>query len=157
MWRRSRREEVSRRHREKWRKIEHLALQIAPIWDPENVSRWQAIGSHCATLPNLSIDNCHSHLFYSAVEGWVIIVTGIHEEAEDEDIHETFAEYGEIKNIHLNPDRRTGFAKVTRSLSRSTLQEHWLKTTGVCSAGIRLQWGSTRGHRPIGWPDSSRK
>merc|ERR1711956_185959 len=93
-----------------------------------------------------------------SVEGWVIIAAGVHEEAQEDDVYEVFAEFGDIKNLHLNLDRRTGFVKGYCFIEYETKQEAQAAIKGMDSQvlldqKLRVNWAFSKPKREKGRRD----
>ena len=50
-------------------------------------------------------------ILFIAVEGWVIVVTGLHEETTEDDLSDKFGEFGTIVDFRMPLDHRSGFVK----------------------------------------------
>jgi RNA recognition motif-containing protein len=69
---------------------------------------------------------------------------------QEEDLHEAFSEYGEIKNIYMNLDRQTGFVKGYALIEYGKKSEAQgaidnLNGTQILEKAIGVSWAFNKG------------
>lgn len=92
-----------------------------------------------------------------SAEGWVVFVSGLHGESQEDDILDAFSDHGHVKQVKLNFERKTGLGKgyaLVEFERRTEAQDCINKMHGKEFMGstISVHWAFVK---PIGQPAST--
>nr|AHX83803.1 RNA-binding protein 8A [Oryza sativa Japonica Group] len=85
-----------------------------------------------------------------SIEGWILLVSGVKEDAEEDDLYNTFSDFGHVKDLHLNLERRTGYAKGYALVEYESFEEAQtaikaMNGTQLLTRTVYVDWAFSRG------------
>lgn len=133
---------------EQWRadRYENQPISRRRREDPYNMTRLD-VGSRGITAESQNGGGLGPQ---RSVEGWIIFVSGLNEEAQEDDIRDAFSEYGPVKSVHVNLDLQTGFCKgyaLIEYNEKSEAQDaiNALHGTELLGKSVKVDWAFVGG------------
>ncbi|NP_001150263.1 RNA-binding protein 8A [Zea mays] len=85
-----------------------------------------------------------------SIEGWAILVSGVKDDAEEDDLYNAFSDFGHVKDLHLNLERRTGYAKGYALIEYENFEEaqaaiRAMNGSQLFTKTINVDWAFSRG------------
>ncbi|KAK3145712.1 hypothetical protein QOZ80_3BG0256460 [Eleusine coracana subsp. coracana] len=108
------------------------------------------LASNCDSFDSIPDSGGQGHGPQRSIEGWTILVSGVKEDAEEIDLHDVFSEFGHVKDLHYNLERRTGYAKGYALIEYESFEEaqraiREMNGTQLLTKTVYVDWAFSRG------------